>query len=304
MKVLLFIFMISSLFCAKRGLAKQDYLFVEGVFDSNKRWTNFSKDETLNLRNLVQQLAKSSSGKRLLLKAKNKAAKQGLTLTDVIKAGSGSLTDTTLIRKFSPRRPEHISYETKSVVYINRNLNQYDAILDLAHELTHFVYRSDFNPYKSDFSLAEFIKNTIEGRGGEVQAFMKECQVLKELYPSKYNQRYNCGKIIDPKTGKTSYALAIRRFYQVGAFEDPFKKLLNKEGILSNFPEISSDEVSFVSSAYGVPYPVAAFKEFKAVMSKVCSNDKKRLAYLSQNTEGRSPASDFITTFKAKCRNF
>lgn len=298
MKVLL-AFFVFSFFAHSSG----GYLFVEGSFDSNERWTSFSQSDELNVKNLVQHLAKSTSGKDLLLQAKKKARKQGLTLLDVIKPGSGSLTDTTLIRKFSPHSPEHISYETRSVVYVNRSLNQYDALLDLSHELTHFVYRGDFNPYKSNFSLGEFIKDTIEGTGGEVQAFVKECQVLRELFPSKYNNRYNCGKIIDGQTGTISYELAVQRFYQIGHFEDPFKRLLLKEGILSDFPELNSKEVSFVSSAYGVPYPVAAYKEYKTVMTKVCDNDKKRLAYMQKNG-GRAPANDFASTWKERCSKF
>lgn len=299
MKVLIALFTFSLYACA----GSDGYLFVEGVFDPNERWSSFSKNDELNIKNLIQHLAKSSSGRSLLLTAKRKAAKQGQTLMDVIKAGSGSLTDTTLIRKFSPHNPEHITYETRSVVYVNRSLNQYDAILDLAHELTHFVYRGDFNPYEKDFSLSSFIKNTIEGTGGEVQAFVKECQVLKELFPSKYPDRYNCGKVMDPNTGLISYELAVKYFYQIGSFDDPFKRLLVKEGILEEFPELTAKEVSFVSSAYGVPYPVAAYKEYKAVMGKVCANDKKRLAYLSKG-QGRSPASVLDKTFLEKCESF
>lgn len=284
------------------ALSADGYLFVESSFDPNERWINFSQEEDLSIKNLIQHLAKSTSGRDLLLMAKKKASKRGMTLSDVIKAGSGSLTDTTLIRKFSPDSPEHIVYETKSVVYINRSLNQYDALLDLAHELTHFVYRRDFNPYKSGFSMAEFIKNTIEGKGGEVQAFVKECQVLKELFPSKYNDRYNCGKIIDPSTGKISYQLAVARFYQLGQFEEAFRGMLIKEGIENAFPEVSEGEVSFVSSAYGVPYPVAAYREYKSVMSKVCANDKRRMAYVSKSKSGRTPASS--NSLLAKCQAF
>lgn len=297
MKVLFSLLLFCFLACASEG-----YLFVEGSFDANERWTTFSKDDRLNVKNLVQHLAKSPSGRDLLLKAKRKASRRGLTLLDVIKPGSGSLTDTTLIRKFSPRSPEHIVYETRSVVYVNRSLNQYDAILDLAHELTHFVYRREFNPYKVNFNLSEFIKNTIEGEGGEARAFVGECKVLNELFPSKYHERYNCGKIkgVD---GKISQDLAVQKFYQIGDFEDPFRRLLLKEGIIQNFPSISSKEVSFVSSAYGVPYPVAAYKEYKAVMTKVCANDKKRIAYMAQ-TKGRSPASALENDWKQKCSRF
>ncbi len=297
MKVLMSLYFLCSL-----AICAEGYLFVEGSFDANERWTTFSKDDHLNVKNLIQHLAKSPSGRGLLLQAKKKASKRGLTLLDVIRPGSGSLTDTTLIRKFSPKRPEHIVYETRSVVYINRSLNQYDAILDLAHELTHFVYRRQFNPYKVNFNLSEFIKNTIEGEGGEARAFVGECKVLNELFPSKYHERYSCGKI-KGSDGKISQELAVQKFYQIGDFEDPFRRLLLKEGIIENFPSISSKEVSFVSSAYGVPYPVAAYKEYKAVMNKVCANDKKRLAYFAQSN-GRSPASALENNWKEKCSGF
>lgn len=300
MKVLLLCVFISF-----SALSRGDFLFVEASFTPDEKWTEFSKQDDLNVKNLVQHLSKSPSGRELLKAAKAKASRYGQTLSDVIKPGSGSLTDTTLIRKFSPHNPEHIVYETRSVVFINRNLNQYDALLDLAHELTHYVYRGDFNPYKAGFSLSDFIKNTIEGKGGEAQAFVRECHVLKELFPERHNHRHNCAKVTDPGTGKVSKEKAISRFYQVGRFEDAFKRLLMKEGALKDFPELNSEEISFVSSAYGVPYPVAAYKEYKAVMSKVCENDKRRLAYLKRSSAaGRSPASDFASTWEQRCAKF
>ena len=228
--------------------------------------------------------------------AQRKADSYGKTLYDLIEAGNGSITDTTLIRRFSPSHPENIVYETRSKVYLNRHLNEYDALLDLAHELTHFVYRKGFNPYKKNFSLSDFIKNTIEGKGGEVQAFMTECRVLYDLFPRKLTSRYNCKQIIDPATGKLSYAKAVDRFYSIGSYFPKFHTRLSNKGILESFPSISSDEITFVSSAYGVPYPIAAYHEYMTVMTKVCENDKKRISYLTQSlSSGRKPASTNIS---------
>src|SRR5690554_4482766 len=221
MKVLLAIFIA---FFSTFSLAKSGYLFVESKFDPTARWTSFSQSEELNVKNLIQHLSKAPSGRALLLEARKKARLQGLTLLDVIKPGSGSLTDTTLIRRFSPNRPDQVAYETRSVVYVNRSLNQYDALLDLAHELTHFVYRGEFNPYQLDFSLGEFIKGTIEGRGGEAQAFVKECEVLGELFPSKRRSHQGCSEVTD-KTGRVSQDLVVKKFYQIGPYKDPFKKI-------------------------------------------------------------------------------
>lgn len=285
------------LFCSIQ--VRADYLFVEGKTDYRQRWVEFSDNYKLSLTNIIQKIAKTKTGKALLVKASKKAESYGKSLSQVIEPGEGSITDTTLIRKFMPSNPDQLSYETRSKVYINKNLNTYDAILDLAHELTHFVYREGFNPYQKNFSLDNFIKSTVEGRGGEVQAFMMECKILYELFPKKISSRYNCKKIIDTNTGKLSRDLAIKRFYQLGPYYSKFKGKLEAHGILNNFPSINNLGVSFVSSAYGMPYPVAAYHEYMTVLTKVCENDKKRIAYMGRSSAPeRSPASFKVSKAK------
>lgn len=279
--------------------AYADYLFVEGKTSGNKKWTEYSENYKVTLTHLIQKIAQSKTGKDLLIKASRKAESYGKTLSQVIQPGDGSITDTTLIRRFMPSNPDQVTYESRSKVFINRNLNTYDAILDLSHELTHFVYREGFNPYKKNFSLDSFIKDTVEGKGGEVQAFMMECRILHELFPKKITSRYNCKKIIDPNTGKISRALAIKRFYQLGPYYSKFKGKLSNHGILTEFPDINNSGVSFVSSAYGMPYPVAAYHEYMTVLTKVCENDKKRIAYMQRSSApDRSPASLRFTKAK------
>ncbi len=285
------------------NLAHAEYLFVEGGFSPLKKWSAFSKDELLNLKNLYQQLLKSKTGKTLLKLAKSKADNHGETLYDIVEAGEGSLTDTTLIRRFSPSNPEHIVYESKSKIFLNKELTQYDALLDLAHELTHYVYRENFNPYAKNFSLEEFIKNTIEGRGGEVEAFLVECKIHDELFPGKLKDRHNCEKIYDEDLKKFSFSKAVKRFYQVGVYYDSFTNVLSKHGISKAFPNVSDQKISFVSSAYGIPYPVAAFEEYLSVLNKVCENDKRRLGYMKREKD-RRPASisKFENDYTQRCK--
>lgn len=287
-----------------QSLAWGNYLFSERSFQPNKRWREYSDNERENLRNLFRKLNRSKTGKELIKRANKKASRSGKKVLDVVKAGNGSLTDTTLIRKFSMGRPDQIIYESKSVVYINNELTQYDAVLDLAHELTHYIYREDFNPYELNFSLSEFIKNTIEGKGGEVQAFIMECRVQQELFPGYKDHKYNCRNIRD-EAGMFSFSEAARRFYQVGSYFNSFKAVLDKHGIRDQFPTISEEKTSFVSSAYGIPYPVAAFEEYLAVLNKVCENDKRRLGYF-KTSRGRSPASisQFEKDYRKKCKGF
>jgi hypothetical protein len=279
-------------------------IHVEGEM-GDKTWMSFTSSEELNLKKLFDLLSRSSTGQRLLKEARSKAALMGMTLNDVIKVGNSSLTDTTLVRKFSPHSPENVIYETRSVVYLNRHLSWDDALLDLAHELTHFVYRDSFNPYNENFNAKDFIKGTIEGQGGEVHAFLTECRVLKELFSRQSQSRSHCFKIETPE-GQLSHDRAVELFYHVGPYYESFSQQLSKRDLVSAFSELKSSKINFISSAYGVPYPVAALMEYELVLNKVCENDKKRLAYMQQEPQ-RAPAAlslereKFLASYAARC---
>ena len=281
----------------------------------NDPWYKKSRSDEENFKRLVSALKKVETGRKVIEKATQKAAQQGYTLYDVVAIGDGSLTDTTLIRRFSASNPTHVVYETRSKVYLNRHLKMMDAILDFAHELTHFTYREPFNPYDARFHLKDFIKSTVEGRGGEVEAYMVECKVLKELLPGEGFARSNCPKVFDQKTGSLSKDLGVQEFYKVGHHFDNLKKEMEKFSVTQkDLPQASGNEALFISSAWGLPYPVAAVKEYVNIMDRVCKNDKNRIA-LMQEKIGRSPASsdslkdtqDFrlmFEDFKSRCDKF
>lgn len=283
----------------------EKHVHVQGSMSSARTWMDYTSSQELNLKKLLELLSRSETGSRIIKEARYKASRGGLTLEDVIKVGESSLTDTTLVRKFSPHSPEHVIYESRSVVYVNRNLAWDDALLDLAHELTHYVYRESFNPYAETFNASDFIKSTIEGSGGEVQAFLTECRVLRELFSKNIQSRSNCQKIEDDK-GNLSHTKAVELFYHVGSYFDGLQKQLQKREIASSFSDLKPEKINFVSSAYGVPYPVAALMEYDLVVNKVCENDKKRLAYMQQGPKRGPAAADegqvkFVQTYSARC---
>ena len=285
-------FILSLLTFSLAALSTEDgIIHVEGTMRPNRSWMEYTSSQEMNLKKLLELLSRSPSGEKLVKEAQHKAGRTGLLIEDVIKVGDSSLTDTTLVRKFSPHSPEHVIYESRSVVFINRNLPWNDALLDLAHELTHYVYREGFNPYSDSFNAQDFIKSTIEGSGGEVQAFITECLVLKELFSQRVQSRSNCQKIGDD-SGRLSFSKAVKLFYNIGSYFDSFHGQLKKRDIVNSFSDLNPDKINFVSSAYGVPYPVAALMEYDLVVSKVCENDKKRLAYMQQGPK-RGPASNF-----------
>lgn len=262
-------------------------------------WSQYTKSVDANVLRLVELLQRSAEGEKLIKLAAAKGRESGLTLTDLIRPGEGSLTDTTLIRKFHPDSPENVVFETRSKVYINRHLAWREALLDLAHELTHYVHRENFNPYTLNFSLAQFVRSTIEGEGGEAHAFVTECHVMRELFTKEFSQDDNCGHLTG--SGTQERAQASELFYHVGGFYPQMKKIVESRGIASDFPGIKDQKIKFVSSAYGLPYPLAAIEEYQTVLSKVCENDRRRLAYM--NAPGRSPASleKFRSSLESRC---
>jgi hypothetical protein len=283
--------------------------------DFNEGWYKKDRSDEENFKRLVIGLEKVSIGKKVIQKATEKAAQQGHTLFDVVAIGDGSLTDTTLIRRFSASNPAQVMYETRSKIFLNKHLKTLDALLDFAHELTHFTYREAFNPYDSRFHLKDFIKSTVEGRGGEVDAYMVECKVLRELLPGEGFNRSNCQKVWDQKTASISKEMGVMEFYKVGHHFDGLKKDLEKFAVNEKeLPQASNSDALFISSAWGLPYPVAAVKEYVNIMDRVCKNDQNRIS-LMQNKVGRAPAGigpgkdaeDFrlmFEDFKSRCEKF
>jgi hypothetical protein len=273
-----------------RAFAEFKVIDVDEEINFNEGWYKKSRSDEENFKRLVNELKTIPSGKSIIEKAIEKAALKGFTLYDVVAIGDGSLTDTTLIRRFSAANPAIVIYETKSKVYLNRHLKTLDALLDFAHELTHYTYREAFNPYDHHFALKDFIKGTVEGRGGEVDAYMVECKVFFELFPGSSSGQSNCLKVFDKKLGTVSKEMGIQEFYKIGTHFRNFKKDIEKFSINErDLPQASEAEALFISSAWGLPYPVAAVKEYTNIMDRVCKNDQNRLT-LMENKITRSPA--------------
>jgi len=271
-------------------------------------WRQLAKSEKEAFEQIFKIIETSKQGLSLLARARAKARKNNQSLLEVVAAGDVSLTDTTLIRKFSSSNPFDVNYRAKSLVYLDRSHNVKNAVLDLVHELTHYSFKIPFNPYKSKFTISSFLKDTIEGRGGEVDAFLVECKIGKEIFGSG-SLSPQCQSIIG-SNGEFSRDLATAEFYKLGPFFDKFLALSRETSLrLERFKYISRDQGQLISSAWGSPYPLAVVKEYTTIMGKVCANDKKRLSYFGQE-KGRLPASEYLSFKKMKkeiterCREF
>lgn len=290
--LLIFILALTTMLALDaKALAQHKVIDVDEEINFNEPWYKKSRSDEDNFKRLVNILKNVPSGKSIIEKATEKAGQKGFTLYDVVAIGNGSLTDTTLVRRFAAANPAQVMYETKSKVFLNRHLRTLDALLDFAHELTHYTYREAFNPYAHQFALKDFIKGTVEGRGGEVDAYMVECKVLFELLPGSSSGSSNCTKVFDKKLGAVSKELGVQEFYKVGAHYKDFKKEIEKFSLNEkDVPQATDAEALFISSAWGLPYPVAAVKEYTNIMDRVCKNDQNRLTMM-QNKITRAPAS-------------
>ncbi|MFZ8933434.1 MAG: hypothetical protein ACO2ZP_06015, partial [Bacteriovoracaceae bacterium] len=88
----------------------------------------------------------------------------------------------------------------------------------------------------------------------------------------------NCFKVYNERASKFSKIEGIKKFYRVGDFIGDIHKHVSSH----EFSYLSNNEPVFISSAYGLPYPVAAVKEYQTIMSKVCRNDKRRIQLLKE----------------------
>lgn len=275
---------------ARMFVRKMTTIDVDRVVRYDQPWIKIAETEEECLKELFKVLERSKTGKKIIDLSEKKAASYGKSLSELVFAGEGSLTDTTLVRKFSPSNPDEVVYESRSKVYINRNLTVKNALLDLAHELTHFALREPFNPYQAPFGLKDFITSTVEGKGGEVEAYLIECQVLFEIF-QKGAEQTNCHRVVDPASGRVNKNRGVHEFYQLGRFYSAFHNSLRKHSVEpSTFEASSRGGAHFISSAYGLPYPLAAVHEYEAIMERVCQNDNRRLAIMKENV-GRSPSS-------------
>ena len=281
-------------------------LIKDESFIKNENWINEDSGEKKSIEELISIIEVSKAGEKLIARARLKARKENKSLLDVIKVGEVSITDTTLIRRFSPSKPGEISYSTKSTVYIDKSLSVKNAVLDLTHELTHYVFKTTFNPYKGTFSLASFMHDTIEGKGGEVDAFLTECRVALDVFGRSMISG-QCESVL--KGDRFSRNASVKEFYKLGLHYNNFIKKADKLLLDTSIVPISSENATLISSAWGTPYPLSVIEEYETIMGKVCSNDKKRLTYFDEN-KGRFPASapsrvtKMLNDYHRRCKNF
>lgn len=252
-------------------------------------WTDLEKTEIDSFRRLIDLLEKSTTARKILSKAYTICGGEKGLLEKCVESGEGSLTDFSLSRKYSQSDPTKMEHVVSKKVILNRNLRIMDAVMDLIHELTHFSLKVPYNPYVDNFTAKTFINETIQGVGGEVDAFSTECKVLRELSPYAFDRHSQCQVLLDDK-GRISRAKAIKSFWQVGEYFNKFNEECESMGIDLVFELLTDKDIAFTSAAYDYPYPLAALLEYQMVKEQSCKNDFTRLKIMQRRVD-RAPAS-------------
>lgn len=255
-------------------------------YDYNQStWTGLAGTTADAVEGLLILLRKSAVGRGLILKARAKALESDRDLKEIVEAGNETVTDTTFVRKSVFEAGEfQTNYIEISRIILNKDLSIEDAVINLAHELTHFIFRHQNNPYQ-EIDLKSFISNTIDGIGGEVDATMVECRVIKELFQRRFVEDIACQRIIVDQERSTSTVRSegLKEFYKVGDYWPQIEQLFRKYNLsMADFPLLSKRQPLYFSGQYGVPYPLAAIKEYQKLVQKICTNEEIRLQKIKE----------------------
>lgn len=261
------------------SLAKQlvlSLLFFCPLAQSAENW----KRSYGSVQELLGVLKQSKTARNLLKKATDRDPK----IWEKIKMADASYTESVFARSYSLLDGgEEIKIRHK--VHLKRDLEFADAVLDLAHELVHYNHKAVLDPYSADFTLENFVRNGIEGEGGELEAFRKECLVSWEL--EKKIANFPKHKLCLPYRKKGTFSLerARKDYYAIGGWKV-------QESVKKTLSEIHHSKIVFTSSYANKPYPVALVEEFYATKQAACTNNQKKYRLIASQTKaGRVLAS-------------
>ncbi len=236
----------------------------------------------------IKVVMRSSSGRALLEKAVEK-----WNLGSVEKLGSHFLwgkvskTDATLTRQYDAAKGTEVQ-DRQVTVTLREDQRLEDLALDLAHELTHAVLGPAWDPYDPTLHSEKYIRLALEGKGGEIDAVMMECQVAMELRDEFPASERRCRIYLQAGSSIIARMRVQEEFYKVGHYRKNLDKKLGKHHL-----PLSSDEPTLVSSTGQAPYPYALLEEYQELNRIACSNTLRRVQADAQRSLA-SGSNDFI----------
>jgi len=245
------------------------------IFLTMAKTVSSGEEEYGQMRQALGFLAQVPSGVFLLNRAKKYwAVQNALELIPKFRWGSTSKTDAVITRYFNPKTGKERK-ERKITVFLKKNQNPEDLVLDLVHELVHATAQAGWDPYDPDLSATRYIQEAIEGEGGEVDAVLQECQVGLELGALVKKTAERCLPY-QKQPGTLDRHRILKDFYRIGIWHDELLRELGTE--IKKFPLLTSERPMLYSSTAQLPYPVALLHEYDEMTDVACENSKRRLS--------------------------
>ena len=233
---------------------------------------------------VLEVLKRSSTGRGLIDSARTLwKVDSDRGLLEFLRWGRASRTDAVLIRHFNPatgseEREREVSISLRSFQRID------EAVLDLAHELSHAVSKPIWDPYDPKLTAGDYIFSSLEGPGGEVDAVVTECRVALELSAlADAIDSSRCRPYLSASGGVDRESVRAD-FYRVGNWRKKLVARLGEEA--RRFPLLSPKPAKLFSSTGHAPYPVSLLEEFEQINSAACENSRIRL----RSFAARAPA--------------
>ena len=278
--------------------------------NTNFAQMNLHRDKW-SLVDVFKVLDSTPTGRQVVAEAKEKALSMNKNLSAlVVIHRSISAVSSEFFFKYNQDDPQETITEHFLQIFLNKQLNLQSAALALAHELTHFIGKDfiSFYDLTSTMGPIERIVLDIEGKGGEVDAFLVECKLLKEL-TSELNYDPYCYRVMD-QNGRIHRRKAVSMFYRVGDYMDNFVKELQQEDstldIASALPHLSNGRLFFLdsSSSGRFPYPVSIYRKYHRVKKIVCQVHLERLQIMNPSSQGRALLSSQFNDYCVGGRDF
>jgi hypothetical protein len=261
-----------------------------------------SSSDVAQMRRVLKELDNLSLGRELLQQASKMWNVSSIDqLSEHLKWGVSSKTDTVLTRYFDL----HTGKEEKkrqTTIFLKKGIPDSELMLDLSHELVHAIVRPEFDPYDVQLTPGRYVLTAIEGKGGEIDAVQKECQIELEMSVSKRLSLRRCKNYflkdnLEVYTSQAAKQVVNRKkirqdFYKVGHWYSELVLQLGKEVAL--FAELSSDEPQLYSSNGQSPYPATLLQEYNEITTIACENSKKRMQGINLDLSLNKTSSELL----------
>ncbi len=197
--------------------------------------------------------------------------------------GSVSRTDVTATR-VADGGAEHFKTEVRVIVAENKD--PVFQALDLVHELVH-AGEPKANPFDPKLGPEDYVRSGIEGRGGESQAILAECEVGKEFVVGNSSRTQLKPESMQLVKARCEYAWKsadepskwIQSFYNLGQFYSDFASRVGQLKISEVEKTRWRNQTGIRSPLYSSavahkPYPLALLEEYIEITRKVCNKAK------------------------------